>query len=276
MSFLGKAILVQVDTPYFSNIVMLKKRDMLNVNHSPAHLCCAFHFRASYQLQQRPVPLWFPLPAVDVATDATPTHWAFYCQGAQLLLSILDTWSGSMCSVYIVLQRLQAVAPVLHQMAFHFTDKVVALHLDKSTAKAYICNQDGTVSLFLSKLACCILHLADMQGITLIPVYIHTHLGVEADWISWWKLVQEWYLFPHIACTAFWLWSQPEVDLLASSNTNQCHLYYTPENQLILGALGLTAFHHPWQFQGSYISSSTINSCGSVHISSRTCHEFSW
>ena len=70
---------------------------------------------------------------------------------------------------------------MLCRMPFSFSGKMVALHLDKSTAKAYLCNQDGTASLFLCRLACCILNLADKHGITLIPTYIHTHLNVELN-----------------------------------------------------------------------------------------------
>ena len=50
-------------------------------------------------------------------------------------------------------QELQAVAVMLCRMAFCLSGKVVALHLDNSTAKAYLCNQGGTVSPFLSRLA---------------------------------------------------------------------------------------------------------------------------
>ena len=39
---------------------------------------------------------------------------------------------------------------MLCQMAFHLADKVVALQLDKSPTKAYLCNQGFTVSSFLS------------------------------------------------------------------------------------------------------------------------------
>ena len=46
---------------------------------------------------------------------------------------------------------------------------------------------------------------------------------------------------------------QQEVDLLASSHTNQCQHYYTWGNLLHLGALGLKNFNHIWQFQVSYI-----------------------
>ena len=103
------------------------------------------------------VPLQFPVPDVVIATDATPTHWAFYLQGSGLPLLVSGSWSGFLCRAHIALQELQAVAIMLHRMAFWLSGMVVALHLDNSTAKAYLCNQDGTVSPFLSSLACQIL-----------------------------------------------------------------------------------------------------------------------
>ena len=51
--------------------------------------------------------------------------------------------------------------------------------MEYSTAKAYLCNQGGSASHFLSRLNCCILNLADKHGITLILAYIPTHLNVE-------------------------------------------------------------------------------------------------
>ena len=90
----------------------------------------------------------FPLPDVVIATEATPTHCAFYFQGSVLPLSVSGAWSGSLCRAHIALQELQAVAVMLCRMAFCLSGKVVALHLDNSTAKAYLCNQGGTVSPF--------------------------------------------------------------------------------------------------------------------------------
>ena len=58
---------------------------------------------------------------------------------------------------------------------------MVALHLDNSTAKSYLYNQVGTVSPFLSRLACWILSLMDKHGSTLIPACIPTHLNVEGN-----------------------------------------------------------------------------------------------
>ena len=73
---------------------------MLHVYHSPTYLFFHVHFPLSClhqleqlaHLQQSPVPLQFPFPDVVIATDATPTHWAFYIQGFGLPLSVSGSW----------------------------------------------------------------------------------------------------------------------------------------------------------------------------------------
>ena len=128
-----------------------------------------------------------------------PCNGPFYFQASGLPLSVSGAWSDSLCRAHIALQELQTVAIMLHRLAFHLSSKVVALHLDNSTAKAYLCNQGGTVSPFLSRLACWILSLTDKHGITLLPAYIPTHLNVEADYLSQDQLLQEWHLLPQVA-----------------------------------------------------------------------------
>ena len=86
---------------------------------------------------------------------------------------------------------------MLCKMDFWLVCKVVALHLDNRTAKAYLCNQSGTVSI-CSRLACHIFNLADMHGFILLPAYISTHLNVEADYTSQGRLVPEGHLLSHI------------------------------------------------------------------------------
>ena len=79
---------------------------------------------------------------------------------------------------------------MLCRMAFFPSGKVVALHLDNSTAKAYLCNQGGTVSPFLSRLPCWILSLTNKYGI-ILSAYILTYLDVDADYLSWNQLLLE-------------------------------------------------------------------------------------
>ena len=61
----------------------------------------------------------------------------------------------------MALQEIQAVTMMLNRMASHLSHKVVALHLDNSTAKAYLCNEGGKVSPFHSRLACWIFSLTN-------------------------------------------------------------------------------------------------------------------
>ena len=213
---------------------------MLTVYHSPAHCFLLFSF---------PFPLyinWNDYLIFNIAqflcnfyfaTDATPTHWAFYFQGSGLPLLVNGSCSGSMCRTHIALQELQAVAMMLHRIAFCLSGKVFALHLDNITVKAYLCNQDGTVYPFLSRLACQILGLTDNCSITVIPAYIPSHLNVEADYVSQGQMLLEWHLLPQVAQAAFHLWDPPEVDLLAFSCTIQCQHHYTLESPLLWAGL---------------------------------------
>ena len=261
MSFLGKANFCTNGHSQLHCLCHVIQSDMLSVYHSPTQLFSCVHFSLSSlhqleqlaKLQQSPVPLQFPLHDVVIATDATPTHWAFYFQESGLPLSVSGAWSGSLSRAHIALQELQAVAVMLRRMAFCLSGKVVALHLDNSTAKAYLCNQGGAVSPFLSRLAYRILSLTNKHGIPPLPAYIPTHFNVEADFLSWDQLLPEWHLLPQVAQAAFHLWGLPEVDLLASSHSTQCQHYFTLEPPLPLGTLGLNAFSHPWNFQVSYV-----------------------
>ena len=148
MSFLGKANFCTNGHSKLWCLCHVIQSDMLHVYHSPTHLFSQVHFSLSSlcqlehlsQLQQSPVPLQYPLPDMVIATHATPTHCTFYFQGPGLPLLVSGPWSGSMCRAHIALQELQAVAMVLCRMAFHLSGKVVALHLDSSTAKVYLCN----------------------------------------------------------------------------------------------------------------------------------------
>ena len=142
-----------------------------------------------------------------------------------------------MCKACIALQELQAVAMILSRMVFWLSGMVFAFHLDNCSTKAYLCNQGGTVSPFLSRLACWILSLTNKHSITLIPGYLSTYLNGEPNYLSWGQLLPEWYLLPHIAQAAFQLWGLPEMDQLATSHTTQCQHYYTLANPLPQGDL---------------------------------------
>ena len=71
-------------------------------------------------------------------------------------------------------------------------------------------------------------------------------------------MLPEWHLLPWVAQVASQLWGLPEVDLPASSPFTQCQHYYTLESPLLLEALGLNTFNHPWMFQVRYVFPSAL------------------
>ena len=105
MSFLGKANFCINGHSQLHHLCHVIQSDMLCVYHSPMQLFSHVHFSISSlcqlewlaHLQQSPIPLQFPLPDVVIATDATPTHWAFYFQGSGLPSYVSGAWSGSLC-----------------------------------------------------------------------------------------------------------------------------------------------------------------------------------
>ena len=81
---------------------------MLTVHQSPTHFFFPVHFSFSAlcqlewlsHFQQNPVSLQFLLPDLVIATDAMPSHWAFYFKGSGLPLSVSGSWSSSMCRAH--------------------------------------------------------------------------------------------------------------------------------------------------------------------------------
>ena len=117
---------------------------MLTVYCSPTNLFSHVHFSLpphvnwnSYLICNRAKFLWnFHFLMWLLLLMPHPLIWPFYFQGSGLPLLVSGSWSGSMCRAHITLQQLQAIAMMLHRMAFHISGKVVALYLDNSTAKA--------------------------------------------------------------------------------------------------------------------------------------------
>ena len=95
MCFLGKANFCTNGHSQLWHLCHVIQSDMLHVYYSLTHLFSRVHISLSSfhqpewlsELQQSPVPLQFPLPDVVIATDAMPTHWAFF-QGSGLPLSV--------------------------------------------------------------------------------------------------------------------------------------------------------------------------------------------
>ena len=160
---------------------------MLNIYHSPTYLL-SFHFFFSSSMSTLQIvsfaaesaSLVISFGSFGFIMDTMPSRWAFYFQDSGLPFSLRGTWPGSMHKVQIALEEHWSVALMLHRLTFYLSGKV------------YLWNQGGMVSLFLCRIAYCILNLGGKHGITLIPTHIPTHLSMEGDYILWGRMGPEW------------------------------------------------------------------------------------
>ena len=154
MSYLGK-------TTYFVNgyaqlcqLCFVIQSDMLNVYHSPAHIHSFFS----------PFSSNIKSALETVAVEASPfaissTQCGYYYRWYTQLLGFHFQGSGFPYPVVkpglvrfyaqgsYFLARTPGCHIILHNMVFWSPGKVVAIHLDTSTFKAYICNEGGTASI---------------------------------------------------------------------------------------------------------------------------------
>ena len=253
MSFLGKANFCTSGHSQLQCLCHVIQGDMLTVYHSPTHLFSHVHFSLSSlhqleqlsHLQQSPVPLQFPLPDVVIATDPHLLIGSFIFRDLVYLYQLVNLGQVPCVGLILPCRSFRPIAMMLHRMAFHLSGKAVALYLDNGTAKAYLCNEGGTVSPFPSRLACWILSLTDKQDSTLIPVYIPTHLpGPDASRVASSPLGGSSSFSPLGSSSG-----GPAGILLYHSMPALLHLGISTTS----GALGLNAFNHLWTFQVSYV-----------------------
>ena len=126
------------------------------------------------------VPLHPPTPTQELYTDACDTGW-----GAQLgTLSAKGTWARCSRDLHINRLELKAVHQACLQFREHLTHKVTRVHIDNTTAVAYIRKEGGTRSSALTKDARKLLTWCDRNKVTLVPVHIAGVRNVEADRLS--------------------------------------------------------------------------------------------
>ena len=144
--------------------------------------------------------------------------------------------------------------------------------LDHSTAKAYLHNQGGTVSPFLSRLACWILSLTNRHGITLTPS-IHSYPPQCGGRLSVLGLVAS-----RVASSPSG--GSCSLSLLGPSRGGPAGIFsfYSmpallhPGNPTTSGDLGVECLQPSLDFSSKLrVSSSCSGSSSSVHVSGRTC-----
>ena len=100
-----------------------------------------------FQLQQSLVLLQFSLPNMVITIDVTNYHWAFYIQGSGFSSPVVAPCLVLCTRCILPCKNSRLLHSCCRKWSFSFS-KVVVLHLDNITAKAYLCNEGSVASLF--------------------------------------------------------------------------------------------------------------------------------
>ena len=128
----------------------------------------------------RGVPLHAPKPTQDLYTDASTEGW-----GAQLgNSSASGVWGSSTRRMHINRLEIQAVYQACLALQEELRGRVTRVHVDNTTAVAYIRKEGGTSSYLLTRDTRTLLLWCDRNAVTLVPVHIAGVRNVQADRLS--------------------------------------------------------------------------------------------
>ena len=191
------------------------------------------------------VPLHPPTPTQDMFTDACNTGW-----GAQLgTLTAQGSWQPRSRSHHINRLELQAVHQACLAFRDHLKGKVTRVHIDNTTAVAYIRKEGGTCSYLLTRDARMLLQWCDDNQVTLVLVHIAGVRNVESDRLSreGQLLSSEWSLsqaeFQRIQAHL----GTPTIDLFAMAGNRVVPAFFSPVPHP--EALGVDALSLEWPSQ---------------------------
>ena len=193
----------------------------------------------------------FPAPSVEITltTDASLSGW-----GGHLLESrVSGTWTIVEARAHINLLELWAVEKALIWFESRVMGRNILVQSDNSTVVAYVNRQGGTRSRSLCVSALRLIAWCRDRGIILSAVHIPGVVNLLADDLSRGMSGSEWILNRQVVRSIFRTYYLPEIDLFASSRSNQLPVYCSRTfdraaysvNALALDWSGLTAYAFP-------------------------------
>ena len=172
------------------------------------------------------VPLHPPVPVQDLYTDASDAGW-----GAQLgNLSARGRWDRQEMKLHINQLELRAVRLACSRFRSAVSHKATRVHMDNTTAVAYIRKEGGTHSWALTQEARRLFRWCDIHHAFLVPVHISGVRNVRADGLSrigqvlsgeWAMSVKE---FRRITLAL----GRPSIDLMATADNAVVSRFFSP------------------------------------------------
>ena len=133
-----------------------------------------------------------------------------------------------------------------------FRDRVIMWHVDNMNVRQAWLNSGSVRDRWLCREVVKMQIMLQEQNTKIIPVYVRSAQHLHADLISRNRVMPDWHLSRPVAQKLFRSLGYPQVDLMATSNSNQVDQYFSA--LIADGAMGIDAFTKDWdQFTLAYI-----------------------
>jgi hypothetical protein len=164
-------------------------------------------------------PIW---KSIRVATDASDLVWGSVLAGQE----VSEEWSELEIQHTIAHKEWMAFEITVRRNLAFLTGKLVSWHVDNQNARLAFINQGTVRDGWLCKRVVELLLLLYEHQITVVPVYVRSVHHLQADYLSRRKVIPDWHLDQVLAQKLFLMCGQPQVDLMASSQSSQLPMYY--------------------------------------------------
>lgn len=176
-----------------------------------------------------------------ITTDASLRGWGATHEGR----TVSGMWSSQMQLCHINYLELQAVWLALQHFLPLIRGQHVLVRTDNTTVVAYVNKQGGLRSHQLHMLAHRLIVWASSHVLSLKATHVPGLLNRGADLLSRGNpRYKDWKLHGGVVTQIWEKYGQAEVDLFASREDAQCHLYYSLTDQN--APLGVDALAHEW------------------------------
>ena len=183
-----------------------------------------------------------------LSTDASDQGWSYLLAG----LWKSGRWRPQHVNLHINHKEFLALQFALQQNVDLVQNRTVLWEVDNTTALAYVRNEGGTKDWPLCQKVIHLLLWCHPLNITIVPKYVPSQENIVADRGSRFLQVEDWFLLPRVTRRIFQLWGTPQVDLMATSQSNQVPAYFAFD-RLDQFARGIDAFAQEWNFTLAYL-----------------------
>ncbi|KAK7933481.1 hypothetical protein WMY93_004377 [Mugilogobius chulae] len=176
-----------------------------------------------------------------ITTDASLRGWGATHEGR----TVSGVWSSQMRLCHINYLELRAVYLALHHFLPLIKGQHVLVRTDNTTVVAYINKQGGLRSHQLHALSHSLILWADSHLLSLRATHVPGIMNRGADLLSRGiPRYKDWMLHNEVVSQIWERFGRAEVDLFASQENAQCHLFFSLMDQS--APLGLDALAHEW------------------------------